>query len=322
MILRSFMRLELATYPPAAPLTARPDWIGESGKAGTDLALMQKHALDRFDLRFGICNVLHGGQVLYDEHMAAAFCRAINEWLAKEWLDREPRLRGSILVSLLNPETAVEEIERLAPDRRFVQVLLLATGEMPLGRRLLWPIYRAAEKHGLAIGIHAGSMARYSQTQSGFLSYHAEDYVTQAQGFATQVNSFVAEGVFVKFPQLKVVLIESGVSWLPSLMWRFSKDWRGVRTEIPWIDRAPSSIVRDHIRLTIQPIDGPADPKFFERLVDHLGSDEMLLFSSDYPHWQFDGDAVLPTGVPAAMLTKLLVENALATYPRLKEAGA
>jgi predicted TIM-barrel fold metal-dependent hydrolase len=43
----------------------------------------------------------------------------------------------------------------------------------------------------------------------------------------------------------------------------------------------------------------------------------MLLFSSDYPHWQFEGDAVLPEGFPSRLRHKILVENPRATYERL-----
>jgi predicted TIM-barrel fold metal-dependent hydrolase len=214
----------------------------------------------------------------------------------------------------------VEEIERLAGDRRFVQVLTLAMGEMPLGRDIYWPIYEAAARHNLPIGIHAGSTYRHAPTQSGYSSYLVEDYTAQSQGFATQMFSFIAEGVFSKFPALKLVLIESGVSWLPAAMWRFSKDWRGVRTEVPWIDRHPAKIIRDHVRFTIQPFDAPRDVTDIERLMDHIGSDDMLLFSTDYPHWQFDDDDVLPHGLPESLLRKILVDNPLSTYPRLREA--
>ena len=46
----------------------------------------------------------------------------------------------------------------------------------------------------------------------------------------------------------------------------------------------------------------------------------MLLFATDYPHWQFDGDDVLPAGLPERLLHKILIDNPLATYPRLQEA--
>ena len=68
--------------------------------------------------------------------MGAALCAATNDWVARELLDREPRLRASILVPPHNVELALKEIERVANDRRFVQVLLFAMGDMLLGRRL------------------------------------------------------------------------------------------------------------------------------------------------------------------------------------------
>ena len=130
----------------------------------------------------------------------------------------------------------------------------------------------------------------------------------------------IAEGVFAKFPELKVVAIESGLTWLSGYIWRADKTWKGVRAEVPWVTRAPSEIMRDHVRFTVQPIDAADEREAIMRLVDHLKSDELFLFSTDYPHWQFDGDAALPSGLPDALLRKIISENALATYPRLAKA--
>jgi predicted TIM-barrel fold metal-dependent hydrolase len=254
--------------------------------------------------------------------MAAAFAKAVNDWVAREWLDRDKRLRASIIVPMQNTDYAVAEIERCAPDKRFVQVLVLAMGEAPLGRREYWPVYEAAEHHGLPIGIHAGSSYRHAVTSLGWPSWYVEDYCANAQGFQAQVASLVCEGVFVKYPKLKVVLIESGVTWLPAFLWRLSKFWRGVRAEVPWVDRSPGEIVRNHVRLTIQPFDGPDDPKAVAQLIDHLQSDDMLLFSSDFPHWQFDGDDIMPRGIPEKLHGKILRDNALATYQRLNVVAA
>ena len=144
----------------------------------------------------------------------------------------------------------------------------------------------------------------------------------QSAAFEGQVVSFLAEGVFQKFPKLKLVLAESGFTWLPSLLWRTAKEWRGVRPEVPWIDRNPAELVAEHVRLTLQPVDAPKnDPASLARILDHIGSDRMLLFSTDYPHWQFDGDDALPDGLPTASLGNLLINNALETYPRLREAA-
>ena len=97
---------------------------------------------DRWQAGIAILNCLYGVQLVYNEDMARAFCRALNDWIAKEWLDRDPRLRASIVVPMQNVEYAVDEIERCAKDQRFVQVLVLAMQETPLGRRHYWPIYR------------------------------------------------------------------------------------------------------------------------------------------------------------------------------------
>ena len=212
---RGVHELDTIAYPLKSPLTARPDWRPASGKPGSGLAQLQAQALDGFGTSLAICNVLYGVTVLFSEDMAAAFARAVNDWMAREWLDRDPRLRASIVVPVQNPELAVAEIERCAADRRFVQVLLPAMHDAPWGRRQHWPIYAAAERHGLPIGIHAGSAYRHPVTPVGWPSYHTEDYVNQAQGMQTQLTSLICEGVFGRFPNLRVVMIESGFTWLP-----------------------------------------------------------------------------------------------------------
>ncbi len=149
---------------------------------------------------FAILNCLYGVQLLFSEDMAAAFCRALNDYIAKEWLDRDPRLRASIVIPMQNVEYAVDEIERCAKDKRFVQVLVLAMQEVPLGRRHFWPIYAACERHGLPLGIHAGSAYRNPVTALGWPTWYIEDYAAQAQGFQSQVASLITEGVFAKHP--------------------------------------------------------------------------------------------------------------------------
>jgi predicted TIM-barrel fold metal-dependent hydrolase len=311
--------LELSAYPANAPINGRPDWRLSSGPPGSTLPALQAHILDRLRPSLAIGNVLNGAQVMFSEDLSAALCRGINNWLAADWLDRDPRLRASIVVPVHSADLAAEEIHRVAADRRFVQVLMLAMTELPLGRRQNWPIYKAAVEHGLPIGIHAGSSFRHPPSALGWPSYYLEDYVSQGQGFQAALNSLVSEGVFNKFPTLKVVLIESGVTWLPAALWRLDKTWRGVRAEVPWLETLPTHIVREHVRLTLQPFDAPPTEPQVLALLEQLGSDDMLLYSSDYPHWHFDGDDALPPGLPADLIRKICIDNPLRTYPRLTE---
>jgi uncharacterized protein len=315
---RGIPGFEANAYPPNSPLSVRPEWKGQGGRAATDVFQLVAQLFDRWEPRFAICNCLYGVELIFSEDMAAAVARGINDWIAKEWLDRDPRLRASIVIPTQNVEFAVDEIERCAKDMRFVQVQMLAMQESPLGRRHWWPIYAAAERHNLPIGIHPGSTYRHSLTSLGWPSFYLEDYASYAQAFQSQLGSLICEGVFAKFPNLKVVLLESGVTWLPGFLWRISKFWRGVRAEVPWVDRSPADIVRDHVRLTIAPFDAPDDAALVERTIDHLRSDDLLLYASDYPHWQFDGDDALPPGIPKSLRRKILIDNPLATYPRLQ----
>jgi len=287
-------------------------------RPGSSLDAMRTQALDRFGIGTAICNPLTGGQVAVSESMGAAICSAVNDWIVEHWLNEEPRLRASIVVPPQAPMLAVEEIERCAGDKRFVQIMMPAACEMMLGRSYYWPIYEAAVKYNLPIGLHAGSMYRHAPTSNGWPSHYLHDYVANSQMFEDQLLSLISNGVFNKFPSLKVVLIESGVSWLPGFIWRAIKTWRGVRAEVPWVNRSPADIIRENVRLTAQPFDAP-DGAAVERIVEQIDSDQVLLFASDWPHWQFEGDAVVPPGINGDLLRRMKQDNPLATYSRLQE---
>lgn len=315
---RAIDGLDLTSYPPHMPLCCRPDWRPKQGKPGSSFEMLKAQALDGMGSTYAICNVLYGAQAVYDPYMAAAFCRAINDWIAAEWLSRDSRLRASIVVPMQAPDLVVEEIERRASDHRFVAILVLAQGETLLGRRHFWPVYEAAQRHKLPIAIHSGSQYRMAPSSIGWPSYRLEYYIAEAQAHQAQLLSLILEGVFGKFPDLKVVLMESGISWLPAFMWRANKTWKGVRVEVPWVDRPPADIMRDHVRLTTQPFDTPPSQSDVEQLIEQIGSDRMLLMSSDYPHWQFDGDSPIPPGLPASIVERMCADNPLETFPRLR----
>jgi uncharacterized protein len=325
LALRNLDRMDMMSSKIEESISATAALSATSQNHAPNLGAAPSQFLDDFGLAYAIGNCLHGSQALYDENMAAAFCRAVNDWLRSEWLANDERLYASMVLSPQSPELAAEEIDRLANDKRFVQALLPSRCELPLGRKFYWPIYKAAERHGIPIGIHAGTMSRHAPTQCGYPSHFVEDYVAQSQAFAAQLASLVSEGVFTKFPGLRVVLIESGVTWLPAMLWRFDKDWRGVHVEVPWVKGTPGAIIRDHVRFTVQPFDAPPQapdgsrPDELLRILDHIGSDDVLLFSTGYPSWRVEDGDVLPPGISESLFKKIKFDNPLATYPRLKQ---
>jgi predicted TIM-barrel fold metal-dependent hydrolase len=128
------------------------------------------------------------------------------------------------------------------------------------------------------------------------------------------VNSLVCEGVFEKFPKLKFVAIEGGISWLPHLMWRMDKNFKALRSTVPWLKRRPSEYIREHVYLTSQPIEEPDDPKHLVQIFEMIGADKRVMFSTDYPHWDFDNPMMALPPMPKEMKRRVMGENAQELY--------
>jgi hypothetical protein len=249
------LNLSLTSYPQNAPLSCRPDWALDDGKKpGSSLEAMQDHVLDRYQSSHGILNCLYGAQVFHSEDMAAAFCRATNDWIRDEWLSRDPRLRASIVIPAHNTEMAVAEIDARGDDPNFTQILLLPRTDEPLGRRRYWPIFEAAVRNDLPITIHVGGTGGHPSTAGGWSSYYMEEHNMVAQAMQA---SLVFEGVFERFAKLRVVIMEGGLGWIRSLCARMDKNWSRMRSEVPQVKRPPSEYVREHVWFTTQLMEEP-----------------------------------------------------------------
>jgi predicted TIM-barrel fold metal-dependent hydrolase len=292
-------------YPPNAPTT----------RGQPDLAAVQRDVLDAWHAEIGILNCSYAVDSLHNPDTAAAMAAAVNDWLVAEWLSKDSRLRASMVVPTRVPEMGAKEIDRLGKHPGFVQVLLPVRSEAPYGHRRYLPIFEAADRHNLVVSLQFGGSPGNPPTGSGWPSYYVEEYVGMAQVFQTQVLSLIVEGVFDRFPSLRVALVEGGWTWLPSLMWRIDKDWKGLRREVPWNTRPPTEVIHERMRLSLQPIDAPPDQEHLLQIVDQLGSDELLMFSTDYPHWHFDTpEEAVPAGLAEATRRKILYDNAHAFY--------
>ncbi len=111
------------------------------------------------------------------------------------------------------------------------------------------------------------------------------------------------------------MLLEGGWAWLPALMWRLDKVYKRLHDEVPHLKRLPSEYIHEHIWTTTQPMEEPHNPEHLLQVIEHLGSDDMLMFSTDYPHWDFDDpNRAFPVRLPEDLKRKIFHDNAKALY--------
>lgn len=302
------------SYPPNAAPSGGPDAMHTVGAdAGPARRRMSEH-LGATGCRYAILNTFFGLEAIKHPDLATELATAVNEWLRAEWLEHDDRLRASIVVNPNDAAAAAAEIERLANDERFVQVLLPARAEQPYGHRRFFPLHEAAADAGRPVAITFGGMPGTPPTPSGWSAYYLEDYVGMAVVFQTHITSLIAEGIFTRRPDARVVLSEAGFSWVPSMLWRLDKEWKGLRREIPWVVEPPSEYFRRHVSATLQPVDVPSDPAILDELFTHIGHDRYLLFATDFPHRHVTDASAFLEQLPDHLRPAVARDNAATLY--------
>ncbi|MGE3288618.1 MAG: amidohydrolase family protein [Pseudonocardia sp.] len=290
------------------------------GPPASDPVFVAKELFDGYG--FGAASLI-GGNLLAlggvaNPNLAAALAGAHNHWLADRWLATDDRFLGSIYVAPQAPEHAVREIRKWAAHPRMAQVFVPNSNTL-LGKPHFHQIYRAAAGAGLPIAAHpGGSLAGVNgymtavEAPTTYIEYHT----AIPQIFQAHAISLVVEGVLESFPDLRFGLLEGGFAWLPHVMWRLDKNWRGLRAEVPWLRRRPSEYLRESLRLTTQPLYEPDDPRDVERVIDLAGAQDMVMFSTDYPHWDFDSPTESLRRLPADLTDRMMRRTPQAYFRR------
>jgi len=163
--------------------------------------------------------------------------------------------------------------------------------------------------------VHAFGFGGNQNTSSGWGSYYIEDMIGHSQSMQGQLISLVMEGVFERLPELKLVLIEGGFGWVPSLGWRLDRAWERLRAETPHVPRPPSEYIREQVWFTTQPMEEPENRQHALDAIDWIGWDR-LLFASDYPHWDFDDPFTSAPRMTEAQRSAFYRGNARAVFGR------
>lgn len=293
----------------------------EGGPPGSSLRLMQEQLLDPYNVEHAL---LSGGYGLYvagvaNPHFADEIARALNDHLVERWLAADRRLKGCVSLANQIPEKAAKEIRRLADHPQIVQAMLCvnAVGH-PFGHPLFDPIHSAAAECGLPLAIHSlgdgAAGAAASPLASGRPSFYVEYHSGAVEGVMTHLMSFIFHGVFERYPTLQLVLVEGGVSWLPAFLRRLDTNWKGLRREVPWCKRPPSEYFLEHVHATTQPFDVADDDEGLVAGLADFGLEDVLMFSSDYPHWDTDNVLHARARMPAGWRERVLWRNAASLY--------
>ncbi|PYI53978.1 amidohydrolase family protein [Paenibacillus flagellatus] len=288
------------------------------GKAGSDPDFMIEQLVNGYNVEYAILTgVVYNISATHDPDFAAAICSAYNDFLIEEWLGKSKAFKGAIAVATQDPALAAREIDRIGGHPDMVEVIISSAARAPLGQRQYHPIYEAAERNGLPVALHPGAEGAGSSTPptaAGYPSRYIEWHTCLSQMFMAHLVSMVCEGVFEKFPKLKVVLVEGGIAWLPHIMWRLDKNYKALRSQVPWLKKPPSQYIREHCYVSTQPIEEPDNPQHLIDLFNMIDAENMILYSSDYPHWDFDAPTAILKRLSPEAKRKVFYENAKKLY--------
>jgi predicted TIM-barrel fold metal-dependent hydrolase len=293
----------------------RADARGPAGEpAASSPALIAADYLDPNEVIAAVMLSLEAARASYLPSPADAsmLVSAYNDYFAAEWLGAEPRLRLAITIAPRDPNRAAAEIQRWAPDPRVAAVYMPSINIL-IGESHYYPIYAAAEEAGLPIVLHPGMGEGHFQGAptfaGGIPTTYAERHTMLPQMAQSSVISLVYEGVFERFEKVKFVFAEFGTAWIPAVLWRMDKNWRGLRPSLPWVKKSPIDYVCERIRFTSQPMEEPPDPAFLDSLLSMMYAEKTLMFSSDYPHWDNDYPRRTLGALSPELRRRILFEN-------------
>lgn len=304
------------------PLGKRPDSYPASGAPGSDLDLLRQQVLDATSSEQAVLGYDDGllAMGVSHYHLARAVARAANRWTLERWVGVDPRLHGLVLVCSAVPEDAADDVREFGTHQGMVGVALGVNGlGRPFGHAAYLPIHQAAAELELPLVLQVGSDAvsslDSSPTAGGLPSTYAEYAAHGVQPLMGHVSSMIMQGIFERFPRLKVLLVGGGAAWLPAYLWRLDYWYKTNSKEAPWLTKLPSQYFSEHVRIGTHSLEAPAERERLARALGTLANiDRLLVYTSCYPDYNSESAASIADRLPEDWAPRVFHENARELY--------
>lgn len=312
---RRFPNPDRYYYPAPESDYAQFAWP-EGAPPASDPKLVAEHLFGDFGIDQAILLPLTRG-IMPDLDLGTVICRATNDWLAETWLGAgDGRFKGTIRLNPGDPVEAVKEIARWRGSPHIVQVAVPLEAHKPYGHRDFFPIWTAAIEAGFAVAIHAdgGTGVELFPSPVGYFHHYVEYTSFLPYNGFYHLASFIAEGVFERLPDLRVVFADGMGDIAGPLLWRMDETWRATRDRTPWVRRSPLDYIRSNVRYVAHGTEGPTDEAVradYWRVSDVA---DVQLYGSNYPSWDLLRPADAVSGIDETQAARFLGGNAAEWY--------
>lgn len=223
--------------------------------------------------------------------MEVAVARAYARWITEEILPADPTIKTMLYLPFNDPEASLKLVEEFADRPGVVGFMVTTVRYRPVHHNSYMKIYAALEERGLPLGFHAAYswQERAMEQLNKFISVHALGFPFYNM---IHLTNWVINGLPERFPALKVVWIESGLAWIPFLMQRLDNEYMMRSSEAPLLQKRPSEYMRDFY-YSSQPMEQTGNMEVLKMTFEMIDAENRLLYSSDYPHWDFDLPSVI-----------------------------
>jgi predicted TIM-barrel fold metal-dependent hydrolase len=215
-----------------------------------------------------------------------AMCRAYNAWLCERILANEPRIVSMLYLPFNDPEAAYRTVKDFGDKKGCVGFMVTSPRYKPVHDNAYMKTYALLEELGKPISFHAAYSweDRALQMTNRFISVHALGFMWFNM---IHMTNWVINGLPVRFPKLKVMWIESGLTWASGLMQRLDHSFMMRTSDAPLLKEKPSHYMQQ-MYYSSQPMEIPDDKSVMEATFKMINAKTQLVWSSDYPHWDFD----------------------------------